>query len=151
MNKRFPIFRKRWVLISGLVLLLIVLAYYGYRYNPRVNLSMCLNDPLKYDCHEISIETEAKVFERLPDGFILQEMGHTIRVKGDPQNVSPGDYVQLKAIFHKEGYLGLKHLYVAKGRRLKILVSIAPVVLVLFLLFRTYRFDWRQMLFRERV
>lgn len=151
MNKRFPILRNRWVLTSGFLLLLIGLIYYGYRYNPRVNLSMCLNDPLKYDRYEVSIGTEAKVVERLSDGFILQEMGHTIRVKGDPQNVSPGDYVRLRAIFHKEGYLDLKLLYVAKGRRLKILVSIAPVVLVLFLFFRTYRFYGRRMIFTKRV
>lgn len=112
---------------------------------------MCLKDPLRYDGQEIGVGTEATVVEILPDGFLLHEMGQTIRVEGDPQNASQGDFVRMRAVFHKQGYLELKHLYVAKGRRLKILVSIVPALLILFFVLRTYRFDWKQLLFIERI
>lgn len=143
--------KNRWILIFALILILGVLVWYGYRFNPKVTLKMCLDDPIKYDGMEIGVDTEAKVTELLADGFIVKEVGHTIRVKGNPQNASSGNYVRMRAVFHKEGYLELKRLYVAKGRRTKIVVSIAPALLVLFLLFRTYLFDWRRIIFREKI
>ncbi|UCC40166.1 MAG: hypothetical protein JSV96_01540 [Candidatus Aminicenantes bacterium] len=142
--------RGRWVLISGLLLSLVALVLYGYRYNPRVRLQMCLDNPLKYDGTEIGVGAEAKVTRLLPDGFIVKELNRTILVKGNPQNASLGDFVRMRVIFHKEGYLELKRLQVAKRRYTKIVVSIAPALLVLFLLFRTYRFDWRLFLFKEK-
>ena len=151
MSEKFPILHNRWIRISGLLLILAGLLYYGHQFNPEINLSMCLKDPTRYDGREIPVGTEAKVIKRLADGFILQEMGHTIRVKGDLQDIAPGEYVRMRAIFHKEGYLELKRIYVAEGRRLKIFLSIVPAVLVLFLLFKIYRFDWRRMLFVERI
>ena len=143
--------RTRWILIFGLLLSLIALVWYGYRFNPRVMLKMCLDDPIKYDGIGIEVGTEAKVTKLLPDGFIVKEAGRTIRVKGNPQNASMGDFVRMRAVFHKEGYLELKRLQVAKGKYIKIVVSIVPALLVLFLLFRTYKFDWHRILFREKV
>lgn len=142
---------KRWILTFGLLFVLGGLLWYGYRNNPSLSLEMCLRDPLRYDREEIGVGTEAKVVEILPDGFLLKEMGRTIRVKGDPQNASPGDFVRLRAVFHRQGYLELKHLYIAKGRRFKIYISIVAALLILFLVLRTYRFDWRRMFFTERV
>jgi hypothetical protein len=111
---------------------------------------MCLDDPLKYDETKIGVGTGAKVIELFPDGFKVKEVGRTILVKGNPEDASLGDFVRMRAVFHKEGYLELKRLQVAKGKYTKIVVSIAPALLVLFLLFRTYKFDWRRILFRER-
>lgn len=141
---------NRWILILGLLLSLIALVWYGYRFHPRVTLQMCLDDPLEYDGMEIGVGTEAKVTDLLPDGFIVKEVGSTFPVKGNPQDASLGDFVRMRAVFHKEGYLELKRLQVAKGRYTKIVVSVAPALLVLFLLFRTYKFDWRRILFKEK-
>jgi len=142
--------RTRWILIFELLLSLVVLIWYGYRFNPRVTLQMCLEDPLRYDGMVIGVGAEAKVIQLLPDGFVVKEVGRTLRVKGNPQDASLGDFVRMRAVFHKEGYLELKRLQVAKGKYTKIVVSIAPALLVLFLLFRTYKFDWRWILFREK-
>ena len=149
-NDRLNSDRNRWILIFGLLLVLAILVWYGYHFRPKMTLKMCLDDPLRYDGKEIGVWAESKVVELLPDGFLVKEMSYTIRVVGDPQNASPGDYVRMRAVFHKEGYLELKRLYVAKEKRLKIVVSIVPVLLVLFLLFKTYRFDWSRMFFREK-
>ncbi len=149
-NRRLNSGNSRWVQIFGLLLIVVILVWYGYRFNPTVTLRMCLNNPLKYDGREIAVRTEAKVEKLMPDGFLVMEAGHTIRVKGNPQNASLGDYVRMRAVFHKEGYLELKRFFVAKEKPLKIVVSIFPALLVFFLLLRTYRFDWRRMLFREK-
>jgi len=141
---------KRRLSISALFLVLFCLVLYGYRSKDPVDLRACLDDPLKYDGRIIGVGAEATMFKLLPDGFLIREMGRTFRVVGDPQDASVGDFVVMRAIFHKEGYLELVKLRVAKKRRLKILVSIPPALLVLFLLFWNYRFDWRRMLFKER-
>ena len=143
--------RTRWILIFGLLLSLVALVWYGNRFHPRMTLQMCLDDPVKYDGMEIGVGTEAKVTKLLPDGFIVREVGSTFRVKGNSQDASLGDFVRMRAVFHKEGYLELTRLQVAKGRYTKIVVSIAPALLALFLLFRTYKFDWRRMLFKEKI
>lgn len=141
---------SRWIQICGLLILLALLVLYGYRENPFVTLRMCLGDPHQYDGQEINIAQEATVAQLLTNGFLLRQMDQIIRVQGDSQNASPGDYVRMKAIFHKENYLELKRLYVAKGRRLKMIVSVVPVMYILFLFFKTYRFDCFDMLFKER-
>ncbi len=151
MNDRLHVFRHRWFKTVGLLAVLAGLAVYGYLYNPVGKLSKCLADPERHDGRIIGVGTEAKVVELLPEGFVIQELGQRIAVAGDLPKASPGDYIRIRAIFHKEGYLELDQLYVAKGRRAKIFVSIVPALLVIFLLFRTYRFDWRQLLFRERI
>ena len=63
-------------------------------------------------------------FSIFPDSFIIQQMGVKMRVEGDPRNASTGDFVRLKAIFHKENYLEAVRFYAEKGRRLKIFISI---------------------------
>lgn len=150
MNDRFNAFHHRWYKIIALLAVLVGLAAYGYLLNPVGKLSKCLANPDLYDGQLIGVGTEAKVVELLPEGFIIQELGQRIRVVGDPPDASPGDYIRIRAVFHKEGYLELERSYVAKGRRAKIFVSIVPALLVIFLLFRTYRIDWRHLLFRER-
>ncbi|MFB0565714.1 MAG: hypothetical protein ACETWK_08565 [Candidatus Aminicenantaceae bacterium] len=145
------IFRNRWINILGLLVVLICLVLYGYLSRDPVTLDKCLNNPIQYDGKDINVSIEATVVKLLSDGFFVRQMGRAIRVVGDPQNASVGDFVVMLAVFHKEGYLELKSLRVAKGRRLKVLISIPPALLVLFLLFWTYRFDLRLLLFKERI
>ncbi len=151
MNDRLDVFRHRWLKTAGLLAVLAGFTVYGYLYNPGGKLGKCLANPERYDGRIIGVGTEARVVELLPEGFVIQELGKKIRVIGDLPKASPGDYIRIRAVFHKEGYLELEQLYVAKGRQTKIFISIVPALLVIFLLFRTYRFDWRQLLFRERI
>lgn len=150
MNKgrSFPF--NRWGINLALILALAGLVFYGYQKNPAITLQMCLSNPLKYDGQEISVAQEARVVHILSDGFLVKQMGRTIRVKGNPQNASPGDFVRIKAVFHKENFLVIERLYVAKGRQFKIIVSVLPALFVFYLFLRAYQFDGRSMLFKRR-
>jgi len=150
MNKKPEIHSNRWAITIGLFAVLTALVTYGYLHNPVGQLSKCLADPLRYDGQQIFVDIEAKVVELLPNGFIIKELGQMIRVSGNTQTASPGDFVRLRAIFHKERYLEIIELHVAKRRRAKIFISIVPVFLILWLLFRTFRIDWPYLLFREK-
>ena len=111
---------------------------------------MCLKEPERYDGTVISVGTEATVAETLPNGFILQQMGRRIPVYGTVPDVAENEFVNILARFHQEGFLELEKIYIAKYRRLKIIASILPVFLVVFLFFKTYRFDFRSYQFFER-
>ncbi len=150
MNQRLKFLNNRWLITVGLFALLTGLITYGYLHNPAGKLRKYLADPLRYDGQQIDVDIEAKVVKLLPDGFIIQELGQMIRVNGNPQTASPGDFIRLRAIFHKEGYLELKQLHVGKRRRSKIFVSIVPVFLVFLLLLRTYRIDWHHLLLEKK-
>ncbi len=135
--------------ILALLLALTALVYYGYLHYPGITLRMCVEDPLRYDGRAIGVGTETTVAALFADGFLIHHMGDTFRVLGDPGDAEPGDFIQMRAVFHCEGYLELQRLHVAKYRRLKIIVSIAPVVLVAFLFLKHYRFNWGRCLFYE--
>lgn len=137
--------------MSGLLaVLLVALTYYGYRAFPEIRLVDCLRDPARYDGTLITVGTEATVERVLPDGFLVRQMGRVVRVIGDAGNPRPGDYVRFRARFHQEGHLSLAQLYVAKRRRAKVGVSILPVLLVVALVVKTYRFDPHRFCFVER-
>ncbi len=145
-----PLGTRRAVLPGLLLALLLALVYYGYRAYPEIRLADCLKDPARYDGTLITVGTEATVEQLLPDGFLVRQMGRVVRVIGDAGDAKPGDFVRFRARFHREGYLTLQHLYVAKARRAKVAVSILPVLLVAVLVVKTYRFDRHRLCFVER-
>ena len=56
-------------------------------------------------------------------------------------SLKEGEFVGMRAIFHREGYLEAVALHVAKRRREKIWISVLPVFLVGFLFIRNFRFN----------
>ncbi len=141
---------KRWIRMGGYLALLVVLIWYGKAYNPAITLAKCMADPQKYDGTTINIGTEIIVREVLSDGFIVEQMGIRVPVKGEVTGVKGGQYVALSAVFHAPGWLELKQLYIAKGRRGKIVVSLLPLGIVVLVLVRRYRFDFRRLVIFER-
>ena len=151
MNRLVQVLVKRWIVIPALLFILICLIWFGFQNAPSITLQMCLDNPTYYDGYEIGVGNEATIAQLLPEGFLVRQMSNTIRVSGGPQNASVGDFVQLRAIFHKEGYLELVKMHVAKQRRAKIFISVVPTLLILFIFFRRFKFNWRQMFFHERI
>ncbi|MDZ7337946.1 MAG: hypothetical protein ONB30_05350 [candidate division KSB1 bacterium] len=134
---------RRVITIAAPLLVLGTLTYYGYRAYPELRLSTCLQDPLRYDGAHLVVGTEATVEALVPNGFVIRQLGRSVCVVGDPGDARVGDFVRMEVIFHKEGYLTLKRLYVAKKRRAKIAVSVLPVLVVGVWFCRAYRFDRR--------
>ncbi|MBN2357031.1 hypothetical protein JXO59_13020 [candidate division KSB1 bacterium] len=141
---------NRWIRILLYAAALSALIWYGHAYNPAITLPMCLAQPQRYDGSVIEIGTEVTVREILPDGFTIHQMGRVIPVQGPTVGLREGDFVVLSAVFHAPDRLQLKDIYVARGRRRKIVVSIFPVIVVLYVLIRTYRFDVRRFIIVER-
>ena len=141
---------KRLFRKSILTIALIGLSIYGKISNPQIILSMCLEEPDRYNGAIITVGAEATVAQMLPNGFILQQMARRIPVYGNVPEVAENEFVNIVARFHKEGYLELQQLYVAKGRRFKIAASILPALLIVFFFIKSYRFDLRCFLFYKR-
>lgn len=129
---------------------LLGLVVYGKMANPAVTLQMCLRQPSRYDGQVIQVGAEATVVAIRQDGFVIRQMGKTIPVIGGNEGIVIGDFVSLIATFHSTGFLELHESYVARYRRLKILVSILPVLLIGYLFFKRYKFSVKQGLFYSR-
>ena len=141
---------KRSAMISLLFISLVGLSIYGERFNPFVTLRKCVSDPEKYDGSRISVGTEATVANILPNGFVLKQMNLKIPVYGQVENIAVNEFVNVVAIFHKDGYLELCDIYVAKKRRAKIITSIIPVIVIMILFFKQYRFDFKRLVIEEK-
>jgi len=142
-NKRFSILLFYLIVMIGLI-------FYGKVFNPAITLEMCLNEPEKYDGKTISIGTEITINKILPDGFTIKQFGQIVKVKGKAENIVPGDYITLIVIFHKDRWLELIDYHVAKKRRFKIFVSIFPALLIIYIFFKTFYFDFKRFEFVER-
>ncbi len=143
--------------ILKIVLLAIALAgliFYARTAKVELTLSQCLTDPGLYDGREVPVGLEAKVVEVRPDRLRISQLGGLIDVKVPPgfdsivprgtrlEDLQPGQFVQARTVFHRGGYLELRELRVASLRKIKILVSILPVLLVAVWLARSLR--WRK-------
>ncbi len=130
-------------LLTAIVLAAIIVAlcvYAGF-HHPGVTLDECLSNPVEYDGTVIYSPHESTVGEVLDDGFILQWEGKTIPVFGVSRNLKSGYYVQIKAVFHKGGYLKALAIRAGGYRRLKMAVSVIGFAIVLYLLIKGLRWD----------
>ncbi len=113
-----------------------------------------MRDPARYQGAEVSNFLEPRILEvddrrllisqpdgpleiRIPEGFdgVFPE-------GAEIADLQPGDSLEAVTVFRLPGYLELKAIRGAPLRRLKIVLSIIPVLLVGFILSRTVR--WRQ-------
>ena len=133
---------KRLLLIACLLALLAGLSVYTAHVNPWLDVVRCLQDPVAYDGRIVNWYREPLVGEIYANGFqLLQRQTPSIRVYADTSGLVSGEYIGMKAVFHKQGYLEAVSLQPAKNRRKKIGVSVAPALLVALLLVRYYRIN----------
>ncbi|MDP8235721.1 MAG: hypothetical protein P9M08_05015 [Candidatus Erginobacter occultus] len=146
--------RYRSVKILGILLLFPSLAWYSNRENRFLSFAECMRDPTRYQGAEVSNFLEPRILDvddrrllisqpdgpleiRIPKGFdgVFPEGAEIAELK-------PGDSLEAVTVFRLPGYLELKAIRGAPLRRLKIVLSILPVLLVGFILLRTVR--WRK-------
>jgi hypothetical protein len=136
--------KKRFIYISLLLLGLFSLSYFSVHDHPWISVADCLGNPEKYDGAVITSYYEPKIGEIYADGFeLLQKHYPSIRVYADTTGLIKDEYVGLKAVFHKAGYLKAVDLIVARKRREKIWISVLPVILIGVLLLRHFRLNWK--------
>jgi len=131
--------KTRLFYIFLLLLGLISLSYFSVYHHPWISVSDCLKYPENYDGAIVTSYYEPTIGKIYPDGFkLLQKNNPAIRVYSDTTGLIQGEYIGLKAIFQKEGYLKAVELIVAKKRREKIWISVLPVILIVFLLLKYF-------------
>jgi len=129
---------------------LVFLIWYGYAFYPAITLQMCLANPDLYDGSTITVGNEATITGVHQDGFSIQQMGKHVRVFSTKTNVKPGEFVILKAIFHKPNTLEALDFRIAKQRRAKIWLSVIPALLVGIYFLKRFRFNFSSFYFEER-
>jgi len=124
-----------------LLVAMALLIWYGKEKNPSITLTMCLAEPEKYHGRLIEVANETIVQQVYNDSFTVRYLGRVVTVIGDTEGVRPGEFLSLIAVFDKSGKLLLQKKHIAIYRRWKIAVSVLPVLLILFLFLRQYRWN----------
>ena len=142
---------RRWFYIAILTILTGILCYYSARCHPWTDLKSCLNDPEAFDLRVVEQFDEPVIGKLLPDGFMLHHrQGPPVRVYADTTGLVQGEYIGMKAVFHREGYLEALSLRVARNRRYKIGLSMIPVIIIGILFIRVFRWDTHSVHWEER-
>jgi hypothetical protein len=137
----------RIVLLTSVLVFLI---WYGHAFYPSITLQMCLESPEQYDGATIIVGNEATIQKIHADGFTIRQMGKLVRVFSAESDVSIGEFVILKATFHKPNELEAHKVRIAKKRRAKIWLSVFPALVVSIYFLRRFRFNFRTLYFEER-
>jgi hypothetical protein len=120
------------------------LSFYSAHFHPWIGLNDCLQNPQKYDGQLVTSYNEPMIGEIYSDGFqLIQKQVPSIRVYSDTTDLSTGEYVGIRAVFHREGYLVATNLKVARNRRSKIWLSVIPVLIICSFLMYYYRFNMK--------
>lgn len=136
--------------MPGLALLILLGCLYSqYRYG-NLTLHECLTSPDQCDGASLKLGNNTRAGKVREDGFEILKGDNKITVIGSADGLKTNDYVEMIAVFHKEGYLELKDIYVRKLRELKIFISVMPVLFVLWLFIKQYRFDLTRKAFIQK-
>ncbi|MCX6356663.1 MAG: hypothetical protein NT045_02105 [Candidatus Aureabacteria bacterium] len=130
----------RLLTAAGLSALVIVLCVYCGRHHPGISIEECLSSPGTHDGLIVYSPHESDIGALTGDGFILRWHAGAIPVKGKAPHLRVGEYVGVKGVFRKEGYVDAVVIHVGRYRRLKMAASAAAAVAVFYLLHR--EFTW---------
>lgn len=127
-----------------LIACIALLCVYAGRHHPGVTLEACLAAPDRYDGVLVYSPHESVIGAVRDGGFTLRWEGCEIAVRGDAPHLKIGEYVGVKGIFHREGYIEALFIHVGRYRRMKMLASVAGAAIVFFLLWRAFRWNARE-------
>ena len=129
-----------------------VMVWYGvYDHPPVRGARAYLGSPAVYDGKSLTIGPD-RVIAVHADGFTVEAGGlrRSIPLKVLTQDadvlhgIKPGEQVSVQGIFHRDGTLTMQAYHVNRGRDLKIIISVIPLILIAVLLARTYTISsWR--------
>lgn len=144
--------RYRFLKMTLLLIMILCLCYYSYLNlkDSQMSLKDCIESPESCDKEEIVIVNKWSVRNISDKGFELSFGDRIFFVNDSFEGLSEGDYISAKAVFHKEGYVEIESLHVHKLLAEKWIVSLLATILVAFIFFRNYRFDYKKFEFRRR-
>ncbi|MEA1928150.1 MAG: hypothetical protein U9N73_08070 [Candidatus Auribacterota bacterium] len=153
--------RYRKTKIAGLLIVLVLLAWYSDTAHNYLTLSECLKDPALYDGREVPIFLEARVLGVTPDCLRVSQETGTVDIIIPPrfqgmvpssftlEDIKPGQSLEAITIFRESGYLELVRLRIAPLRPLKIIVSIFPAIIILILVIMSLRWKKGRLVSKE--
>jgi len=142
--KRLSLFFLSGIVLAGLSL-------YGHRENPWNRLNSALRDPEAFDGRLIDLFVFPRIECLQPDGFqVSLRDGSVMKVHSDTAGLHPGDWINLKAWFHKDGTLTAQSVAIAKNQKYKIGFSLFPPILVVVLWFIVFRWNRASKQFEPR-
>jgi len=107
-------------------------------------LDDCIADPARYDGAVVFSPHEATAGKIVGGGFLLRWQGREMPVRGNAPDLAAGEYVAVRGIFHREGYIEALSIHVGRYRRTKMLVSVFGAAIVLSLLWKNFRWNSAQ-------
>ncbi|MFH1612901.1 MAG: hypothetical protein ABIB46_04150 [bacterium] len=136
------------------MIIIFLICLYSYNQgNKELSPEKCLKYPEKYDTCEL-ICRNWKIVNLEKDGFEIKKGRQKIWIKIKNENIvkrfKKDEIVSIKGIFYKQGYIKLQKFHIHKNRKSKQIFSIFSVILVLFLFFSCYEFDFKKLIFKER-
>lgn len=140
----------RWMTIVACIAVVLALCVYAGLRHPGRTLDDCLAQPAAHDGEIVYTPHESIIGDVVDGGFLLRWSGREIPVRGAFQALPRGAYVQVRGVFHREGYVEAIAVHVGRDRRLKIAVSIAGAAIALYLVWKNFTWDGRERAFRER-
>ncbi len=144
-------------------MLLILLAWYASASQNILTFSRCLADPEGCNGKEVPIFLEAHVLEITPDLIRISQPDGPLDVVIPPgfdgmvpagtslEDVKPGQSLEAVTVFRLPGYLELKAFRSARLRKMKIIISIFPVIVVGILLAVAVRWENGRLVIKEVV
>ncbi len=136
--------------IAFFLLVLGGLIAYGACTNPLITLSMCLDDPQRWDGTMIVVGNESVVRAVEENSFTISYLGKLVRVKGRLPAEAVGQFIIFRARFTAPDRLEAVEIHVANGRRAKIVLSLLPTIGIGIWFMRRFRFNLRSMMFEAR-
>jgi hypothetical protein len=142
---------QRPAALAALCIVLGLLSGYSAFHHPWLSYRDCVSDPVRHDGRLVGEFHEPLIGEIRRDGFELLQRGEApVFVFADTTGLISGEFVSLKAVFHKDGSLTATVAVVASRRREKMILSLFPAVLILLLFFKYFRFIPKRFEFEPR-
>ena len=126
--------------MSG-ALCLLALGIAAEQTRPYPNLAEVINNAEKFNGRQIAIIVECRVGEATPDGFILKQMNAGVLARTLEKNFRSGDDVVVEGIFYAPATLEVTRMHVASNRRVKMAISVVPVIVVVLLVYKNVGYD----------
>lgn len=129
--------------IAG-VCVLAALGVWSWYSDPYPSLPKVLEHAVALDGRQVEGFGEATVAYATDDGFVLISKGAALQVRTDVPVADPGTYVSVAGTFRAPDRLEADAVHFAKGRRIKIVVSLLPLAVLFVFAPLMIRFDPRE-------
>jgi hypothetical protein len=134
-----------------LCLVLGLLSGYSAFHHPWLSYRDCVSDPVRYDGRLVEEFHEPVIGVLRKDGFELLQRGeYPIFVSADTAGLVSGEFVSLKAVFHRDGPMVATVALIASRRKEKMALSLLPAALILALFCKIFRFNLKRFEFEPR-